>query len=163
MFHSVVQLLQKQNVPYQIIEHAAAGRSEEVSKIRGTLLCEGAKAMVLKGIDSNKTDVFFLAILPADKNIDLGKVKKHFSLKKITFASPEKAQELTQCEIGAIPPFSFHEQLKLLVDEGIKKNARVAFNAGSLTQSVILNTPDYLKVVTDQATFFDFAKQPLTT
>ncbi|WP_254361398.1 YbaK/EbsC family protein [Photorhabdus heterorhabditis] len=55
--------------------------------------------------------------------------------------------KLTQCVFGAIPPFSFHPDLKLAADPLLfERFDELAFNAGSLECSVILNTKDYRRI-----------------
>jgi Ala-tRNA(Pro) deacylase len=43
--------------------------------------------------------------------VDFDEVKKYFNAASVAFAAREKAQALTGCVIGAIPPFSFNEQM----------------------------------------------------
>ena len=65
-------------------------------------------------------------------------------------AAREKAQELTGCVIGAIPPFSFHEQLQVLADPLIQQNEEVVFNAGRLDRSIFMKLADYLRIAKPQ-------------
>ena len=54
---------------------------------------------------------------------------------------------LTGCVFGAIPPFSFHPNLKLVADPLLfERFNEIAFNAGVLEKSVIMNTDDYLRI-----------------
>jgi Ala-tRNA(Pro) deacylase len=58
---------------------------------------------------------------------------------------------------GAIPPFSFHPQLKLVADpELFDRYDEIAFNAGDLTRSVVLDAQDYLRIATPA--FIRFAR-----
>ena len=45
-FEKLTALLDKHQARYRIVEHPTAGKSEEVAKIRGTELGQGAKALV---------------------------------------------------------------------------------------------------------------------
>jgi prolyl-tRNA editing enzyme YbaK/EbsC (Cys-tRNA(Pro) deacylase) len=57
---------------------------------------------------------------------------------------------------GSVPPFGPPVlPLELFVDETIRGNDRIAFNAGSLTDSIVLATADYLTVA--KPTVFAFA------
>ncbi len=52
---------------------------------------------------------------------------------------------------GGAPPFG--EPIlpfELLVDESIVRNERIAFNAGSLTDSIIMRVDDYLRTARPQ-------------
>ena len=48
---------------------------------------------------------------------------------------------------GSVPPFGPPVlPFDLFVDDAIRANERVAFNAGSLTDSLIVPVPDYVRV-----------------
>ena len=47
-FEKLIALLEAQHARYRVVEHPTAGKSEEVAKIRGTALGQGAKALVCK-------------------------------------------------------------------------------------------------------------------
>ena len=67
--------------------------------------------------------------------------------KKASLASRDLARELTGCEIGAIPPFSFNPDLCLLVDPSLReRHEEIVFNAGRLDASILLNTEDYFRL-----------------
>ena len=67
-----------------------------------------------------------------DCRVDFDGVKSYFNADSVAFAAREKAQALTGCVIGAIPPFSFNEQLQVLADPLVLQNEEVVFNAGRL-------------------------------
>lgn len=45
-FDRLSALLNEQQARYRVVEHPTAGKSEEVAKIRGTQLGQGAKALL---------------------------------------------------------------------------------------------------------------------
>ncbi|CAG8924506.1 unnamed protein product [Penicillium salamii] len=103
------------------MEHEATGKCEAVAAIRGTEIGQGAKALA-----------------------DLGKVAAAVGGRRASLASPAETDLLTGCVFGAIPPFSFHPDLRLVVDPALfERYPEIAFNAGLLERSVILNTEDY--------------------
>ncbi len=60
---------------------------------------------------------------------------------------PETAMELTGCRIGAIAPFVFDERIQLIVDPSLtSRYGEIAFNAGRLDASMVLDTQDYLAI-----------------
>ena len=64
---------------------------------------------------------------------------------------------LTDYVFGAIPPFSFHPDLLLIADPSLlSRYDELAFNAGILERSIILNTQDYASIV--QPTLVDVIK-----
>ena len=65
-----------------------------------------------------------------------------------SLASPDEVTELTGCVFGAIPPLSLHPELKLVADPLLfERYDELAFNAGTLTRSIILRTEDYRRIV----------------
>ena len=146
-FEKLIALLEAQHARYRVVEHPTAGKSEEVAKIRGTALGQGAKALVCK-VKGNGVKQAVLAILPADQQADLSKVAAHLGGSKASLASPAEVETLTDCVFGAIPPFSFHPDLLLIAEPTLlSRYDELAFNAGTLERSIILNTRDYANVV----------------
>jgi Ala-tRNA(Pro) deacylase len=57
---------------------------------------------------------------------------------------------LTGCVIGAIPPFSFNDQLAVLADPLIRENEEVVFNAGRLDRSIFMKPEDFFRIAQPQ-------------
>jgi len=146
VFNQLVTLLTEANARFRVIEHAAEGRSEAISVIRGNRPDQAAKAMVLdlRGGGGGKRHV--LAILPGSRKLDFGAVAKLFEARKCGFASPDTAQELTGCIMGSVPPFALNPALAIVVDEDLLANETLFFNAGRLDRSMELATKDWLAV-----------------
>ena len=88
-----------------------------------------------------------MAILPGDRKVDFKKVALAVGGKKASFASPEEATARTGCAIGAIPPFSFSSDIRLVVDpQLLARHEEIAFNAGRLDTSIVLNADDYERI-----------------
>lgn len=116
--------------------------------MRGTVLSQGAKAMTCRVKLSAAQRVYVLAVLPADQQLDFVKLAAAISGKKASLATPEEAQALTDCEMGAVPPVSFHPELLLIADPGIaSQHSEISFNAGLRERSIIVATEDYLRIV----------------
>lgn len=145
-------LLDREGATYRVIEHEAEGRTELIAKIRGNRIEQSIKSIVLQVRVSKKENVYCLANVPGDCRIDFDGVKRHFNADSAAFAAREKAQELTGCVIGAIPPFSFSDQLQVLADPLITENEEVVFNAGRLDRSIFMKLDDYLRIAKPQLT-----------
>jgi Ala-tRNA(Pro) deacylase len=146
VFEKLVALLSKAQAKFRVIEHEAEGRSEKISVIRGNRPEQAAKAMVLdvRGGGSGRRNV--LAILPGNRKLDFAAVAKVFEARKCGFASPQSAEELTGCTMGAVPPFSLNPGLSVVVDEDLLANDTLFFNAGRLDRSMELDTKDWIAV-----------------
>ncbi|MBE5252436.1 MAG: YbaK/prolyl-tRNA synthetase associated domain-containing protein [Enterobacterales bacterium endosymbiont of Blomia tropicalis] len=139
----LIVLLDQHQARYRLMAHEATGKCEAVAAIRGTHIGQGAKALVCH-VKGNGVKQYVLAVLPADQQADLSKVAEAVGGRRASLASPAEVDTLTGCVFGAIPPFSFHPDLKLVVDPLLfERFSEIAFNAGVLERSVILNTEDY--------------------
>jgi Ala-tRNA(Pro) deacylase len=146
VFDRLVALLSDAKAKFRVIEHEPEGRSEKISVIRGNRPEQAAKAMVLdvRGGGGGRRSV--LAILPGNRKLDFNAVASLYEARKCGFASPESAEALTGCVMGAVPPFSLNPALSVVVDEDLLANATLFFNAGRLDRSMELDTQDWLTV-----------------
>ena len=146
VFDRLVALLTETKAKFRVIEHAAEGKSEAISIIRGNRPDQAAKAMVLdvRGGGGGRRHV--LAILPGSRKLDFAAVAALFEARKCGFASPETAQALTGCVMGSVPPFALNPELAIVVEQDLLANESLFFNAGRLDRSMELDTRDWLAV-----------------
>jgi Ala-tRNA(Pro) deacylase len=143
-------LLDQEGASYRIIQHEPEGRTEMIAKIRGNRIEQSIKSIVLQIRLDRKENIYCLANVPGDCRIDFDGIKNHFQADSVAFAARDKAQELTGCVIGAIPPFSFSDQLQILADPLIQQNEEVVFNAGRLDRSIFMRLDDYIRIAKPQ-------------
>ena len=145
VFEELVALLDARHARYRVIEHPAEGRSDLVASLRGTLPGQGAKAMLCKSRE--ETPRFVLAVLPGDRKLDFRKVADAAGLKRATLATADEVLRETGCPIGAVPPFSLSGSIALLADPQLTDTwPEIAFNAGRLDRSMVLDSRDYLRI-----------------
>jgi len=148
IFDQITALLDAGNARYRVIDHPAEGRSEAIAAIRGTAVGQGAKALVCRVRLTSSLRAHVLAVFPADQQADLARVAAAVGGKKAALADRELAEQLTGCPMGAVPPFSFDPELRLVVDPALaSRYPEIAFNAGRLDRSIVLDTADYFRLV----------------
>jgi Ala-tRNA(Pro) deacylase len=152
---AIRQCLNEARITFRELHHEPTATSEKSARVRGEPLHVGGKAILLK-----TDDVFRLFVLPADRKLDSGAVKKHLKVKKTRFATADELLELTGLVPGSVPPFGRPIlDFDLYVDEALTKNDRIAFNAGSLTDSIIFSMSDYLRVAQPQVFSFSLVAE----
>ena len=110
--------------------------------MRGESTDIGAKALLIK-VDKQ----FALFVLSASLRANSRAIRERLGARRTRFATAEELQELTGLVSGAVPPFGRPVlAFPLYVDESISSLDRIAFNAGSLTDSMFLSTEDYFRV-----------------
>ena len=144
-------LLASHAIEYREAHHEPTHTSEESARARGEDISIGGKAILMKVGEEYK-----LFVLSAARKIDSQKIKVHFGTRRLRFATPEELRELTGLVPGSVPPFG-HPVLPfdLYLDISVTTNEKIAFNAGSLTTSIIMNVCDYLGLVSSEV--FDFS------
>ncbi|MGA9573442.1 MAG: YbaK/EbsC family protein [Lysobacterales bacterium] len=141
-------------IDFREVHHEPTRTSEESAAARGEPLSVGAKALLLR-----TDDVFRLFVLPADKKLDSTAVRRHVGVRKTRFASVEELDELVGLVPGAVPPFGepiLPFELYADVSVGVE-HGKVAFNAGSLTDSIIMAAADWASIARPQR--FRFVKE----
>jgi Ala-tRNA(Pro) deacylase len=142
IFEKIKQHLDDNGIEYRTLHHEPTTTSEASAKVRGEDLKIGGKALVMK-----IGDEFKLFILSASLKVDSKKIKSYFNIKKTRFADSDELKALTGLVPGSVPPFGRPIlDLDLFVDRSIMANDRIAFNAGSLTDSIIMATDDFIKM-----------------
>jgi prolyl-tRNA editing enzyme YbaK/EbsC (Cys-tRNA(Pro) deacylase) len=146
VLQQIRDFLKSHNVSFKEVHHRPTFTSEESAIARGESVSIGGKALVIKINES-----FHIFVLSAAMKLDSKALKKHFAVKKIRFANAEELKELTGLVPGSVPPFGRPIlEMDLYVDESIFENEKIAFNAGSLTDSIVMSTEDYARVATFQ-------------
>lgn len=151
-FKSVKKLLDQNKIAYVVSEHAPVYTSEEAAKVRGVELKTGVKALILK-TDSGD---FVVALIAANRKIDLKKLAKAIGAKKLRLASAKEVLMVAGCEVGSVHPFGNLFGLPTYSDGSVLENDMVNFNAGMHTVSIQMKAKDLVKTVRPIIT--DFSK-----
>jgi Ala-tRNA(Pro) deacylase len=153
MFDEIKNWLKAQEIEFKTVSHEVTKTSEESAKARGEDLSTGGKALVMK-----VGKEFKIFVLSASKKADSNLIKKHFGVKKLRFANSDELKELTGLVPGSVPPFGKPIiDMDLCIDQSIVNNSKIAFNAGSLTNSIIMKMEDYRKII--EAEIFEFSQE----
>ena len=145
-------MLDSAGVNYRPIHHEKVYTSEDAARVRGEPLSIGGKALIIKVGEG-----FQLFVLSASLRLDSKAVSNKFATRRVRFASKPELMDLTGLVPGSIPPFGEPIlRLQLNVDPSTLANEHIAFNAGSLTDSIIMQTSDYHKLA--GGTVFPFAE-----
>jgi Ala-tRNA(Pro) deacylase len=141
VLQQIKDLLNEYKIKFEPTTHAPVKTSEEAAKVRGTELKQGAKALIMYGDDKP-----MMIVLAADRKIDNAKFKTTYKMKDLRMAKPEEVKEVTNTEIGAVPPFGNLFDIPLYVDKSLEENETIVFNAGTHTDSISMSYKDFEKV-----------------
>jgi len=144
VFEKIKKLLEENKIQYHLLTHEPVYTSELAAQMRGKGVAEGlrrgAKAMIFK-VDEK----YIQCIVPAHKIVDIKKVKELLNAKKIKMATPEEVLQVTDCEIGSVPPFGNLFNIEVYCDKELSEE--IDFNAGLHDTSITMKRSEWEKVV----------------
>lgn len=153
VLETIRALLRRHGVECRELHHAPTRTSRQAAEARGEPMEIGGKAIVAK-VD----DEFRIFVLSAARRLDARAICRHLGAQRFRFATPEELWELTGLVPGSVPPFGRPiVDLDLYVDLSILEQERIAFNAGSLTDSILLDRERYLEIAVPTE-LFSFSK-----
>ena len=149
----LVHFLEQQHVPFVTIPHARAYTAQEI-----------AASVHVPGQDVAKTVMVLadgkltMAVVPATRRLDLVALKKSIGARKIRLATETEFEGVfPECEVGAMPPFGNLYDLPVVVDDSLKKDVEIVFNAGSHTETVKIRFDEFINLV--KPTFASFTER----
>jgi len=144
------EFLDSHSIKYLNISHSKAFTSQEVAESAHISGREVAKTVIVK-LDDNLA----MAVLPASLKIDLDLLKQATGATLVTLATEEEFREVfPECETGAMPPFGNLYKMNTFVDQRLREDEQIAFNAGSHTELIKMSFGDFDRLVNPIAANF---------
>lgn len=141
--NEIIRLIKHHEMEFQHVTHEATPTSEDSARVRGTLLEEGVKSLILRGKNSKKN---YHINIPSHLKLDMKAVAEAVG-EKCEFEDPEIIKERFGLIIGGVPPFGPLLNLDTFFDEKVPAYERSAFNCGMLTESIIMKSKDLMALV----------------
>ena len=104
--------------------------------------------MVAKAVVLLADGVFALAVLSADRLVDLRELRSLMGVKDLRLATEREIQFLfPDCELGAMPPFGNLYGLPVYVESSLTRQETIAFNAGTHHDVLHMKFDDFCRAV----------------
>lgn len=138
----IIEYLKKNKIKFEEVTHKKVYTAFDLSKTLKEKVEKITKTLVVK------TDKgYAIIILPANKMVDLQKLKKLLSAKKIEIAKEKVMKEFFKMKPGTMTPFAkLHKNVPLYLDKTLLKLRDVLMSAGSYTESLRLKVKDLIKL-----------------
>ncbi|MGD8896112.1 MAG: YbaK/EbsC family protein [Acidobacteriota bacterium] len=142
VLEAIRDLLARHSMEFREVRHEPTHTSEESARARGEPMAIGGKALLMKVGDEHA-----LFVISAARRVDSAALRRELGVKKLRFASAEELYALTGLVPGSVPPFGEPTlPFPLYADESVFENDRIAFNAGTLTDSIIMSVIDWERI-----------------
>ena len=137
------QYLEENHISYELIPHPETPTAQQTAAAAHVPGKELAKTVIV-AIDGR----FAMVVLPAPDELDLDKLKKVVGTNDVWLASEDDFQNIFgDCELGAMPPFGNLYDVPVFVDEHLREDARIAFNAGNHRELIRMPYADFERLV----------------
>lgn len=135
--------LEKNGVKFVTISHSRAFTAQEIAASAHVPGKELAKTVMLK-VDGE----LVMAVLPATSQVSVDRLRSAAGAADCELASESDFRNVfPDCEVGAMPPFGNLWDLKVFVDQRLREDEQIAFNAGTHTELVKLPYADFERLV----------------
>jgi Ala-tRNA(Pro) deacylase len=128
------EFLDRNDVPYETIPHAPAYTTEAVAAAAQIPPRQVAKTVMVK-IDGEMA----MVVLEAPDKVDVERLREVTGAETVGLAEEEEFTDLfPNCEPGAMPPFGNLWGMRVFVDQRLREDEVIAFNAGTHDELVRL-------------------------
>lgn len=147
----VVELLQHENVAYDVIEIPLTEDKKPVRNLEELLIKQGLnpQSVVRSVLFKTASDKFVLLAVAGGGRADWGVLRKHLNERKCRMAEFDEVPAATGYVVGAVPPVALPENIQVLVDNSVKDYETVVIGSGVLGFALSLKSADLLKLFGD--------------
>ncbi|MFH1610617.1 MAG: YbaK/EbsC family protein [Patescibacteria group bacterium] len=160
----LLKILEESKKDYEVVQHKIVYTAYDVAQTLHIKLNQIAKSLLVKTNKPLKQGKkpYAIAIVPADKNMDLKKLAKVMTTKEVRITKvdiPKEGVMKTQFKVkpGAMSAFGSLYKTHVFVDKNLKGTA--VFSSGSFNESIKMKVADYIKLEEAKIGIFSVAKK----
>jgi Ala-tRNA(Pro) deacylase len=143
-------MLQLRGIRFEERHHAEAFTAQEVAQREHFSGHRVAKVVVVIA-DGRPMEL----ILPASRRVNMARLQELLGVRELRLASEaEMEQMFTDCEVGAVPAVRHASGVEVLMDESLRVEGDILFQAGTHEDAVQLNFQDWFAMVNPRVASF---------
>jgi Ala-tRNA(Pro) deacylase len=147
----VADFLADKTITYETLLHPPAFTAQKRAKFLRLSGREVAKSVLLFGPRE-----YLLAVLPATKHIDTGRLAEALGGPVRLADNEEVARIFWDCEWGVVPPFGSLYALPTVLDDSLSPDTLMVFEANTHGEAIRMLCRDYERLVKPQRLRFSF-------
>ena|SRR5258707_7847438 len=147
----VADYLADKTISYETLLHPPAFTAQKRAKFLRLSGREVAKSVLLFGPRE-----YLLAVLPATKHIDTGRLAEALGGPVRLANNEEVARIFWDCEWGVVPPFGSLYALPTVLDDSLSPDTLMVFEANTHGEAIRMLCRDYERLVKPQRLRFSF-------
>ncbi len=135
----VINFLEKHNIKHDVLEHKTVYTAYDAAQTMGEKISNITKTLALK-VDKK----YALVVIPADRRLDLEKLKKSLGVKKLSIVKEISIEKIFKIKTGKLLPFGTFHKVPVYVDNVLLKSKAIIVSSGTHTESLRLKAKDLL-------------------
>jgi Ala-tRNA(Pro) deacylase len=136
-------LLQQEKAPYGFFLHPKACTAPALASAIRIPGREVAKVVVVRSARR-----YFMAVLPADLQIDMVRLARLIGVDAVSLAKERELKRLfPDCEVGAMPPLGILYDIPVYIDAHLAEEEVIFFPAGSHHEVIEMRYDDFERLV----------------
>lgn len=141
--NTLTKFLDENKVKYVTIRHSIAYTAQQIAESAHIPGDEIAKTVMV-----NLDGRLAMAVLRGTDKVDVDLLRGAAGASKAELATEDEFQgKFPGVEPGAMPPFGNLYDMAVYVDEGLTRDVRIAFNAGTHSELIQLDYADFERLV----------------
>lgn len=154
---AIYKFIASKNIWYQVIEHQAVFKMEDLSKAEIDYPDSRAKNLFVR--DDKKRN-YYLITVKGDKRVDLKKISTDNEIRRLSFASEQDLLNIIGLSPGSVTPFGLLNddelKVKFYIDKDfMEKDSIVGIHPNDNTATVILYVKDLINIIQEHGNEVD--------
>jgi len=131
--------LEKLNIPHHVFVHETLVTSfEQAAADRGQ-----RPGQIVRSILFNiRPEEYLMVLVAGPDQIDWKKLRQFVKRSRVRMATEEEVLEVTGYRIGTVSPFGVKNQVQVLIDASVLKEAEVSIGSGVRNMAIIMKSAD---------------------
>lgn len=138
------EFLDAHDVAYEVIAHR---NTYDAQRMAAEIHVSGRNVVKSVLLRADNGYVYVVALLPANRQLDLAAVSAGLGGSRIELASEEDvSKHCPDCELGTLPPFGSQYGMKTIADESLLKLGQIVFEGSRHNESIRMRFEDFRRI-----------------
>lgn len=153
----IVDMLNKNNIKYEIIEHDAVYTMDDIDKLNINIKGVEVKNLFLR---DEKGKNHYLIVAKEDTKIDMKELKNIINSTRLSFASEERLYKYLHLTRGCVSPFGIlndeTKEVKVYIDNKLKNEIKIGVHPNENTSTIFISTSDIENIIKEHGNYVEY-------
>ena len=139
---NIQEFLGRKNVPFDVLPHYETYQAQRLAQAVHVSGHQVAKTVLLR---IGEPGEYVVVVLPASRHIDFEKALNVFGVERVELATEQEISlRCPDCDVGSLPPFGSHYEMKTVVDESLAQDDVIVFESNLHSEAIRMKYKDFV-------------------